>query len=216
MSFRILLSLAAGCFLISAHPALPENLSPFSRLETIADKTRLVIRHRKIRENRSRNVRLSNFTVIETPAGIYPLHHGKIPPHSLPPALEIPSRIRKNLLRYLVERPEWVFHCMDFVLCLLTFDSKARSDDFTFTDIERLDTLNPGDCVKIGLILENKEILWAHYAMYLNHDLFLSKMGSGGPILVTSRNALESLYGYPLKFQVMDLKTFDNPRLSAA
>lgn len=216
-------AIAAILFLILSLSSYADGdycvLSARSQLDTVGKKPlTLVIKKENLRESRSKNVSSSRIVEYEDWAGKHQLHEEKVLSGNFNSVffsiegegegsrISFPVSLGEKLITYLHSSPDWVFNCYGFVAFMNGFDSSVGEMDLESADIENLNTLQTGRTVRIG-VKTGSDFIPYHYAIYLGHGLFLSKMGSGGKLVVHDAETLLDLYQKKISFQVVFLKS---------
>ena len=194
-------------------------LSARSQLDTVGEKPlTLVIKKENIRESRSKNINSSRVVEYKDWAGKHQLYEEKalngnfssvlfsIEGEGEDTPISLPVSLGEKLITYLHSSPDWVFNCYGFVAFMNGFDSSVGEMDLESADIENLNTLQTGRTVRIG-VKTGSDFIPYHYAIYLGHGLFLSKMGNGGKLVVHDAETLLDLYQKTISFQAVFLKS---------
>jgi len=109
--------------------------------------------------------------------------------------LRLPEPLSQNFIRFLNEAPCRDQHdCASFVHDLLglpyTFGSGFLDRDWDYYDLE------PGGEVPPGLPLVQCTEGWlSHTSISLGSQLFISKSGNGGPILISTLEVMKEIWG---------------------
>lgn len=229
----LVLSLLFVGGLHSQNNIAPNCLSPRSRLANLASSLKVMIREGKLDGERSINLRTAREVVLYNAGSEVSMHKimegEKVDIKSdevdfilegadgKEKILNLPTEIKSRFIDYFRHSSASPYNCYGYVLHLHGWLDEGFSDnDLNYKTVEGVDELRSGDAIRISQKSSQGGIVPMHYAIYIGDGLFLSKMGSGGRVIINSFETIKFLYMTELVFDVMTAKINSQSLINAS
>lgn len=209
-----------GDFAISAEA---NCLAPKSKFSNTASSLKVIIKTSKLDSERSINLRTSQEVILYNAGQDINMHQIKegekvdIKSDAVEFVLEnsnnkekilnLPTKMKHRFIDYFRNSSRSPYNCYGYVLHLNNWQDSGISEfDFDRRLVEGVKELKSGDTIAITQQTTNAGRMPMHYAIYLSDGLFLSKMGSGGRIIVNSLETMKFLYMTEIFLEVITPK----------